>query len=483
MRLRPRRPALPIRARIAFYGSVVVALTLLFFSLLVYLLAERGGANDIDNALRDRAEAAAASLAEADPDLFTPRRSPAPIDLRHDLDPFVVILDGDGQPISSTGELDGAMPTIDRDLLSDAADGATKTTTALAPGVEVRLVVLPWSRPDLGLTGYVVTGQSARRHDQDIAGIVAFLVLSATVSLLAAFGASWRVAGRALRPLRSMATTVDAIDGADDLSRRLPLIRARDEIGRLTDSFNAMLARLDETHADLRDALDREHRFVADASHELRTPLTSIRANADFLIAHFDAAPVDRAAAVADIAAESERMTRLVHDLLTLARADAGFHLHKTSLDPRIILDDVWRQARRLHPARDVAMELPAPSAAIIVHGDEDALRRLVWILVDNALRHGGPTAHVRLRLTTEDDRAQIRVADAGPGLPPDALKRAFERFYQADPSRGGSGVGLGLAIARWIAEDHGGTIRAYNNADAGASFIVDLPLADEGHS
>jgi signal transduction histidine kinase len=477
-----RRPALPIRARIAVYGSVVVALTLLLLSALVYLLAERGGANDIDNALRNRAEEATASLSEAEAEVFSPHRSPAPLDLRESLDPFVAILDDNGQPIASTGELDGAMPSFDPELLRQSDAGTLTTTTSLAPGVELRLVVRPWSRPDLGLSGYVVTGQSTRRHEQDVTGILVFLAISATVSLLAAFGASWRVAGRALRPLRTMSATADAIEGADDLSRRLPPIRPHDELGRLTDSFNAMLTRLQDAHVDLRAALCREQRFVADASHELRTPLTSIRTNADFLIAHLDAAPEDRVEAVADIAGESERMTRLVHDLLTLARADTGIHLIKAPLDLRALVEDVWRQASRLHPTRDITLGSTA-AEPITAPGNEDALRRLVWILVDNAQRHGGPTARVQLCLTTNDDHAQVRVTDDGPGLAPTDLERIFERFYQSDPSRSGSGAGLGLAIARWIAEDHGGSIRALNNDGTGASFIVDLPLAETGHS
>jgi signal transduction histidine kinase len=471
---------LSIRARIALFGSLVVALTLCLFGLLVYALAAYGGASDRDTALRKRAEETATSLASADPAVFAPRPIPAPVDVRSGSEIFVAIVGADGAPIAATGELDGASPPVPPDLLGRAADGPAKGTYSLADDLDVRLYAVPWIRPDLGLSGWVVAGQSTQRLKNDLNGILAFLVVSAIISLAAAFGASWRVAGRALRPLRTMARTADEIGATEDMSRRLPVLRPRDEIGRLSASFNGMLARLEEAHGRLAAALDREQRFVADASHELRTPLTSIRTNADFLLGHPEARPDDRRAALADIATESERMGALVHDLLTLARADAGQHLdrdERNEVDLLVLLEDVRRQARRLHPDREVNLvtEPEVGPGAATVCGDAAALRQLVWILVDNALTHGGATARIWLCLGLRDGVAGLRVADDGPGLPPADLERVFARFYQADPARSGGGTGLGLAIARWIAEEHGGRIWARNNDGPGASFFVEL--------
>jgi two-component system, OmpR family, sensor kinase len=471
---RPRR----IRTRIALFCSLVVTLALVIFGVLLYLLAALGGQDDRDKALTDRAEATLATIETATDADLAPGRAPAPIEIEESLELFVVILDQTGAVIVSTGEVDGAPPVIPAGFLAAAADGHARGTFALTPDLDARLYAVPWSRPDLGLGGFVVVGQSTQKLREDLRAVVAFIVIAAAISLIAAFAATWRVAGRAVRPLQAMAATADEIGGAADLSRRLPEVARRDEIARLTASFNGMLGRLEEAHRQLTETLAREQRFVADASHELRTPLTSIRTNADFLLGHPDAAPDDRQAAVADIAAESERMSRMVQDLLTLARADAGQRLEREPVDLAPLLEDLRRQAQRLHPAREVVLIRGGPdqTAEAIVYGDPVALRQLVWVMVDNALKHGGPTARVWLCLVTEGDRALIRVADDGPGIPDGAEECVFERFYQADAARSGDGAGLGLAIARWIAEEHGGRTWARNNDGPGASFFAELP-------
>ena len=475
-----------IRARIALFGTAVVAVTLVLLSVLVLALASRGGAADRDRALQARAREAVASLAGADRRDLEPRTAPAPLDLRTSSDPFVLIVDGAGAPLVSTGLVDGQPPAVPLALLRAADGGSAAGTVALVAGGDLRVVVRPWRRDDLGLGGYVVAGQSTRRLRDDVNGIALFLVISGVVSLAAAFGASWLVAGRALRPLRTMAHTADEIGGTADLGRRLPPLRPRDELGRLTASVNGMLARLEATHGGLAEALAREQRFVADASHELRTPLTSIRANADFLLGRRDALAVDRDAAVADIVAESGRMSRLVHDLLTLARAEAGQHLTPTPtgtpFDLAPILHEVGRTAARLHPGRDVRLVFGAGSGtgAATVHGDADALRRLVWILVDNALTHAGDAARVWVCLDLDGvaGTVEVRVADNGVGVPADARERIFGRFARADEARAAGGVGLGLAIARWIATEHGGAVVARPHDGPGVSFVVTLPLA-----
>jgi signal transduction histidine kinase len=245
---------------------------------------------------------------------------------------------------------------------------------------------------------------------------------------------------------------------------------------RLSESFNDMMARLEEAYRQLAEALDSQKRFVADASHELRTPLTSIRSNAGFLLDRPEAAREDREAALRDIAAESERMSRLIHDLLTLARADAGQHLEKAPLDLAAVLQDIARQARNLHPACEIRVE----TEPVTIAGNEDALKQLLWILIDNAVRHTHDGGRLRLALVRRDAYARLIVADDGEGIPESHLAHIFERFYQADAARSGGGAGLGLSIARWIVEDHGGGISAHNNDHGGATFALDLPLAND---
>jgi signal transduction histidine kinase len=238
-----------------------------------------------------------------------------------------------------------------------------------------------------------------------------------------------------------------------------------------------MLRQLEDAYHRLQSALVAQRRFVADASHELRTPLTTIRGNVGLLLKRDDIASEDRVAALNDIAGESERMSRMVQDLLTLARADAGYHLEMAPIDLLPILQEVTRQAQTLQPSRRIELVdgVPAP-----VQGNPDAIRQLLWILVDNAFKHTGDHGRIQLRLENGQRTARLVVVDDGPGIVKEDLERIFERFYQSDASRSGEGTGLGLAIARWIAKEHRGQVTAANNPQGGAAFTVELPAGSK---
>ncbi|MEP7106261.1 MAG: HAMP domain-containing sensor histidine kinase, partial [Chloroflexota bacterium] len=346
--------------------------------------------------------------------------------------------------------------------------GAIGTTGAGT--ARLRVYVVPAAG---GTVAFLAAGQAARVPAANLAGLTFFILVSAVPTLLAALGASWLVAGRALRPLQEVAATAAEIGRDRDFGRRLPAGRGKDQIAVLADSFNSMLRQLEEAYRQLAVALEGQRRFVADASHELRTPLTTIQVNSG-LLAHGPELPAAiREAAVRDIAGESERMSRLIDQLLTLARADAGIRLRPASLDLEPLVREIGRQAGTNHPDR--TFEVLAQPAR--VNADEDALRRLLWILVDNACRHSHPGGPVRLRLAVEGDWARLEVGDDGPGIPAEDLERVFERFHRVDRARTGGGAGLGLSIARWLAVEHGGRLLAGNNATGGASLYLDLPL------
>jgi two-component system OmpR family sensor kinase len=293
------------------------------------------------------------------------------------------------------------------------------------------------------------------------------------VTIIAVALVSWFVVGRALRPLRLLASTADEIGRTGDLTRRLPAVTTRDEVGVLTTSFNGMLDRVEAAQSGLAASLAAQRRFVADASHELRTPLTTIRASAGFLAEHPEAAEADRDEALADIEAESERLSRLVDDLLRLARADAGGRLERHATDLAAIVGEVARKARR--PDREIVVA--AGDRPVVVDGDPDALTRLAWILVDNALRHGAGTVDIGVEADGASGHAVLTIADRGPGITPGDEQRIFERFHQADRARSGEGAGLGLAIATTIVEAHDGRLSAANRDGGGAIFRAEIPL------
>jgi signal transduction histidine kinase len=273
----------------------------------------------------------------------------------------------------------------------------------------------------------------------------------------------------------TLARTTEAIGATGDLSRRLELSKNRDEVGRLTTSFNAMIERLQSSQSDLAAALAAQQRFVADASHELRTPLSTIRTNAEFLRQRPDAAVVDRSAAIGDIVTEAERMSRLVDGLLVLARADAGIAIERRPVDLRAVAAEEARRVRPPGRVRDETENVRVTAdGSALVSGDAEALGRVIRSLLDNAFRHGRPP--VGITVSKRDGAVSLQVHDAGPGLPQGSEERIFERFYRADPSRTGEGTGLGLAIARAIVQAHGGTIRARTADEGGTAVTMELP-------
>jgi len=467
------------RLRLTLFGAALVALTLLAFGWLVYELAASSQATTQDDALKQRAADAVSSIGTAPPGELeligtaTPSLSGAE-DLQHRTDPFTEVVTLSGVVLSSTGRVGSAAPAVPATLLNAAAAGGALATVDIPGSPQLRLFATPWARPDLGLRGFVVAGQPTSIKVENRKGLQGFLIISSIPTLLAAFLAGWLITGRALRPLKTVVETADSIARTRDLKRRLPPAKRRDEIGLLSESFNGMLDQVEAANQQLTVALEAQRRFVADASHELRTPLTTIRGNAD-LLAQGPAVTEDvRAAAAHDIASESERMSRLVDHLLTLAQADAGQHLELTPISLRPLIDSVCRQAQAIHEDRrfhNVGL------TDATVEGDADAVVQLLWILVDNGVKFTKPGGSVEVGLRQHDSTVLLTVADDGIGVSADDLDRIFERFYQADPARSNKGAGLGLSIARWIVEEHHGTIRVRNNTGPGCTFTVSLPL------
>lgn len=467
---------MPVRRSLALYGSSVAAAGMIVFIILISGLGANGVRDDQDRNLTAIADAAATALQRGE---VTPAaaRPLVVIDLANSTEPFLLVLTADGTVRYASGLIAGAPPRIPAAVVVEANEQGRSVATIAAAGSatregqppELRVVARKWDG------GIVVAGQSTLFPTNQLAGFRVFLVIAAIVTLIAVAIVSWLVAGRAVRPLVRLAETTGAIGTTGDLSRRLAPSRSRDEVGRLTTSFNAMLERLQASQADLAAALAAQQRFVADASHELRTPLTTIRTNAEFLRERPDASAQDRAAALADVVAEAQRMSGLVDGLLVLARADAGVAVQKRPLDLRAVAADEARRVRPRGRTLDETQDVQVTAhGAALVSGDPDALGRAVRILLDNAFRHGKPP--VGIAITQEDRRVRLVVSDAGPGLPKGSEERIFERFYRADPARSGEGTGLGLSIARAIVAAHGGTVRAANANGGGAAVTIDLP-------
>jgi signal transduction histidine kinase len=459
----------PIRWRLAAFGAGVAALAVLIFVVLLVALAASGVESDQDELLGERAERAVGSVEASDLALIVSGPSLLAQDIAVSDAPFEVVVGADGAVLYGTGLLAGDIPRVPAAVIVEAVEtGASAATVNAGREEAIRMQARRWERPDLG-EGVVIVRQAARVTEQQLAGLRVFLVISGVITVLAAAIAAWFVSGRALRPLNQAAATAEEIAETGDLSRRLPGTAVDDEVGTLSRNFNNMLDRLAATQQQLAESLDLQRRFVADASHELRTPLTTIRSNAGFLLDRPEASAADLRDATEDIAAEADRMTRLVGDLLTLARADSGWVPDLVPLDLRGIAESVARRARHLTDRLEVRAGGP-----VLVSGDRDSLSQVVWILLDNAVKHGA--GMIQLDVLADED-AVLRVADDGVGIPRDDLDRVFGRFHRADAARSGEGSGLGLAIAHTIVEWHHGTIAAANTDGGGAEFTVRLPL------
>lgn len=286
---------------------------------------------------------------------------------------------------------------------------------------------------------------------------------------MVAFGVGWLVARRALRPISVMTETAASIAESREFSRRVADGSARDELGRLAYTFNAMLASLQE-------AYESQVRFVSAASHELRAPLTIMQANLDLL----RSAPMgesERRAAIGEASSEAARMTRLVADLLVLARADAGLPLNQTDVEVDRVLLDVMGEAR--HLARGQRLEIREVQPAI-VRGDRDRLMQLFLNIVENAIKYTPASGVVTVSLRRDGQYVVIEVQDTGAGISADDLPRVFERFYRADRARARDpgGSGLGLSIADWIVGEHKGAITLTSRLGEGTTATVRLPAA-----
>jgi heavy metal sensor kinase len=285
---------------------------------------------------------------------------------------------------------------------------------------------------------------------------------------LAGIGGYW-LARRSLAPLASMASQARRISHSN-LETRLDVGAAAEELAMLSESFNQLLSRLDQSFGHMR-------RFVADASHELRTPLSIIRGEADVALSH-DRSAAEYKQALAIVLDESRRLSRLVDDLLNLARADAGrVKLQVAEFYLNDLVAECCRSAQTLASARRVTLECP-PHDDVSFRGDEELVRRMVMNLIDNAIRYTPEGGRVTATLESRGGDVAIRIADTGVGIAPEAAPHVFERFYRGDKarSRQDGGFGLGLAIVKWIAESHRGGVELASTPGAGSTFTVTLP-------
>lgn len=315
---------------------------------------------------------------------------------------------------------------------------------------------------------------STQAFDQAIDRFRMVLYLSAPLLLvLSALGGYW-MSGRALSPVDEITQAARNIR-AQNLSHRLTIPHSGDELERLTVTLNEMLERLDA-------AFKKITQFTADASHELRTPVAVIRTGAELTLRK-PRTDSEYRETLAQVLREAEKTSKLIEELLLLARADSGSAaLTLTRINATECLEKACQRGSILAEAKQLEFREHLPSQPVWVRGDTASLERLFLILLDNAVKYTPPGGRVEVNLGTDDGFAIAEVRDTGIGIPPEDLPHVFDRFYRADRarSRESGGTGLGLAIGRWIVEAHGGEVRVQSEPAKGSSFQVRIPLATE---
>lgn len=460
--LKPRN--WPVRWRLAAVSAGLTLVILVLFGLIVGNLAAQRIRDDFNREIEDAVTTLAGQVQIVDTITNTLIvREPDLGDFASPNDASVRIYDARGEQLDASPNVAPLGPPV--------------------PGVhtvgDMRVVTAVLRSPQTGrIAGYVQYGRNEQHIDSTIDRLWLFIaagVLGAT--LLASF-AGVAIARRAMRPISSLTATARTIADTGDPSSHMPQPRVDDEVGELARTLEQMLRSLDAARSERELALRRQREFVADASHELRTPLTSILANLELLQASLDqASQGDERAMVDSALRSSNRMSRLVGDLLLLARADAGRIGTRTRCDLAEIAGNAAAEVAPTIGERQLRVENERP---LLVDGNPDELHRMVLNLLDNAARHTPPGSTIELRLRTRGGQAVVEVADDGPGVPPELHEQIFERFVRgagpADTAIGG-GSGLGLAIVNAVAKSHGGQAEAGESDLGGALFSVRLPL------
>jgi two-component system, OmpR family, sensor kinase len=457
---------LPIRWRLTLYIALVIGAILLALGLALYLMSRSALVASIEDTARSRANAAARTVESGE------RLEDDDVEQLSLEGVSVIVRDGSGE-VLQTANLPAKGEARDAVWRQALGSGEAASGTAILSEDDPYYVyAVPVDPP--GGTARVV--EAAKPYEPAGETLEIFGTVLATgigAAFLLSIGGAYLLAGAALKPVEAVTSAAGEM-GGDDLSKRLPVANPGDEVGRLATTINGLLSRLEATFARREEALERQRRFAADASHELRTPLTAISGHARMLDEWALEEDPERARrSVGAIRQEVGRMRDLVESLLVLTRGDEGAGLEIGRHDLAAIAEEAAQAAAA---GGKVSVEYVRPEREVAATFDRGRVLQVASILLDNAVRYTPEGGSVAVRVREEGDLAVLEIADTGAGIPEDQLPLIFERFHRADPSRADGGAGLGLSIARQIAESHGGEIKVWSKPDQGSTFTLLLP-------
>jgi two-component system, OmpR family, sensor kinase len=461
----------PVRVRLAVVSAALTAFILIAFAVVVGRLVSDRIRSDFEEQIRATASRLAVTTDVTTADGSAECAAPPLEQVALGDGAAIRVVDQFGQVLCAGGEGANSLGTPTRDTELHESGGLLVADTAM-PFVDL-----------IGLgTLYVQYGRSPRSTDETIGRLWLFLGGGVLVGTLLAGLAGMTIANRAMRPIAALTGTARTIARTRDPSLRIPQPENEDEVAELARTLDEMLRELDAARTETESTIKRQREFVADASHELRTPLTSILANLELLddALSREEDNEDEIAATRSALRSSRRMSRLVADLLILARADAGRRGERQDCDLATIAAEAAEEVSSIADGHEFAVELDGPAP---LEGDPNELHRMILNLLENSIRHTPQGTRVEVRLRIVEAGAVLEVADDGPGLPDGMEEQIFSRFVRgagpADRHGSDEGTGLGLAIVKAVASAHGGSVEAGASESGGARFTVRLPLQD----
>lgn len=464
-----------VRARLTLYYVSALAAALIVVGGLIYVLLARALYNRIDDNLDALVQTTSNSLhndlAEGQAPDDAARSTAAELASRLQM---LAIYDQAGQLLADEqrdDDLQIVLPPLetipdDQILLTTVAEEAD-------PDDRHRLALRRLTIRPSGTKYIAVAGSSLEPTDEELEALREVLLYVVPIALGVAGVGGWFLAHRSLSPVVAMAARARRI-GVEDLSARLPVANPGDELGHLASTFNELLGRLE-------GSMTQQRQFMADASHELRTPVTTARTAASVALQHPHRDEREYRDAMVIVEQQTARLSRIVEDMFTLARADAGnYPVRRDALYLDEVVEEVVRAARVVASTKGIEIDLDSEPSPAALTGDEELIRRLVGNLLDNAIRYSQHGSTVRVELRWTENGYSISVSDSGPGIPPESQPYIFERFYRVDRARSRAtpdgGAGLGLALARWVSRVHGGDLVLTASSDNGCTFTAVLP-------
>jgi heavy metal sensor kinase len=458
-----------VRARLTLSYLLVFGSLLVGFSVLIYVLLSRSLYDRLDSSLSNAAQATASEFLTEIAEFKGDGKAGAADTLRELRVPNIYTAIFSRENLLASNYPEGQQVFLPPELVASARDSAIPAYSTVpgfgGDGGRMAVILVTTNGEDY----FVTVVEPLRDLVGQLESVERILYMGLPATLLVAGIGGFLLARRSFAPVVEMSNQAKRIS-ATNLQERLNVRNPRDELGRLAAVFNELLSRLDRSFENMRE-------FTADASHELRTPLAVIRGEADVALSQ-EREAVEYRETLAIIQDEARRLSRLVDDMLALARADAAQQqLQLEDFYLNDLLEETCRTMQVLAMSKSIALTLDVTDD-VTFHGDEDLLRRLIVNLLDNAIRYTPSGGAVSVKLASEANTLRIIVSDTGVGIPAESAPFVFDRFYRVHKarSRADGGSGLGLAIAMWVAEAHEGSIEVTSTPGHGSTFTVSLP-------